>query len=117
MREVHVTGPLPPTGVYWCTMCTARWKAEVLDVPEIRAQVEAYEHGDGPVVEFDLVKALRDAKATGPKIAEAVAISICPQLGNILVPLCWGHLAGVKFSAIQPGQPGQVPGLLTPGRR
>jgi hypothetical protein len=112
MTEVVCTGPTPPEAEKWCTMCSIRFKTEVMDIEEVRAEIDALQHGDGngKPVHYDLVKAAR-GRATLPQVA--VTISVCMPLNGMLVPLCWGHLQAIKFTSVQPAAGGL---LMPPGR-
>lgn len=112
MTEVITTGPMPPAGDKFCTMCAIRYKTDALELEDVRAAITALEHGDGKPVHFDLAKAVK-GRVPAPDLA--VAVSVCFQLNGALVPLCWGHLSGIKFTNVQPAAAGQVP-LLT-GKR
>lgn len=101
MREVVCTGPEPEPGCQWCVMCAIRFKAEALELPEIQETIQSLMRGDeklGPAV-VDLVKLAR-GRAMMPKLS--VALGIAPSLNNALVPLCWGHIQAIRFSAVQP---------------
>ena len=97
----------------WCTMCAIRFKTELMEIPEIAAEIEALQTGEGPAVTFDMTAKARHHKVKFPEIA--VTVSVCMQLNGVMVPLCWGHVQGLRFTSVQPAAAGQVP-LLT-GRR
>lgn len=107
MREVICTGPTPPDGEKWCTVCAIRFKTELMEVPEIAAEIEALQTGDGPAVTYDLIAKARHHKVKFPDLA--VTVSVCMPLNGTLVPLCWGHVQGLKFTSVQPAAAGQVP--------
>jgi hypothetical protein len=112
VTEVICTGPLPPVGEKWCTMCAIRYKTDAFDLEDVRAEVESLQTGDGKPVHFDLARAVK-GRVIPPEVS--VTIGVCLQLNGMLVPLCWGHVQAIKFTNVQPAAAGQVP-LLT-GKR
>jgi hypothetical protein len=106
-RELTITGPLPPSGIYWCTMCANSYKAEALAIKTLQAEVEALATGDGPPVRYDLPKKIREHGGSVPEPQEAVTIGFNPQLG--MIPMCWSHLQAIRFTSVQPAAAGSVP--------
>jgi hypothetical protein len=106
-RELALTGPLPPTGIYWCTMCANRYKAEALAIDSLRAEVETLATGDGPALRYDMPKKIREHGGKVEEPQEAVTIGFNPQLG--MIPLCWSHMQAIKFTSVMPAAAGSVP--------
>jgi hypothetical protein len=110
-----ITGPTPPSSAQlgFCVMCAIRWKAEVVENPEVAEAIQVALRGDGPVFYLHVPPMVK-GKVDPPE--NAVAYGICPPLNNALVPLCWGHVQGIKFSNIAPADQSMVP-LLTGKKR
>lgn len=110
MREIMFTGPEPGPGSQFCVMCALFYKAQIMDLPGVQDAIQAALRGDA--AEGTAVMALEELAAGRPvpHLAHAVAFGICQPMNNALVPLCWSHLAGVKFTAVMPGSAGQMPG-------
>ena len=107
MREVICTGPKPPPGDQFCVMCALRFKAESLELPDVQEDIQALMRDDGPPLEVNLVK-LGKGRIHLPALS--VALGVCQPLGGVIVPLCWGHLQAVKFSAVAPASPADMVG-------
>jgi hypothetical protein len=112
MREVFCTGPLPPEGSQFCTICVINFKSVAVDLPDVQDEIQRLLRGDGAPVRFDLLKAVK-GRVPAPEMA--VGLALCPQFPGAMLPLCWAHVQGVKFTNIQPASEGQVP-LLGRGR-
>jgi hypothetical protein len=109
-REIRLAGPEPEAGRQLCVVCMMRYKALALAVEGVKELIEAAEAGQGS----DTI----DLRVVAPEVPlpqTAVGLGVSQQLGNQMVPACWGHLSGVNFTSLMtaPGLPG---GLAVPGR-
>jgi hypothetical protein len=112
-QDVYLDGPQPPNGRQFCTLCIMRYKAAVLSSPGVKEQIDRSEAGLGP----NRLSML--SMAPGAELPElSVGLNMCPQLGNQILPVCWGHGAGVSFTNLVSAQAlPQEPGLNPNGRR
>lgn len=106
MREVFCTGPLPPEGGQFCTVCVINYKSAIVELPDVQAEIQELLRGDGEPVRLDLAKA---AKNRAPQLEMAIGLALCPQFQGAMLPLCWAHVQAVKFTSIQPAAAGNVP--------
>jgi hypothetical protein len=109
MREIAFDGPQPLPGQQLCVMCALRYKAEFLALEDVGEQIQQLmrgPEGNGPA-HISMEKLAR-GRITAP--STSVALGVCQPLGGIIVPLCWGHLQAVKFSAVAPAGPGDMVG-------
>lgn len=96
MRQIKLLGPECPSGHQYCVLCIMRYKAKCVEVPECKQAIEQSEAGIGPDV-LDLRELCPDVAP--PELAIGMAMSA--QLGQVIVPLCWTHAAGVNFTQLQ----------------
>jgi hypothetical protein len=111
MREVILTGPLPPAGRSWCLPCAMAWKDRA--ARDMLVIIETERHGHGPPA---VVKLRRD-DGVMPQVA--VTRGLFPPLAQLgLVDLCWDCLVRVEIKQAAPAPDGGSPvPLLVPGRR
>lgn len=100
------TGPLPPTGTYFCIICAIRFKSETVDLEDVKEHIQELIRGTEPVVTLDLAKA---ARGRVPMPQEAVAIALVPQFPGAPLPACWSHMQGLKFTPLAAADASQVP--------
>lgn len=94
--EIRITGPEPGPGRQLCAACCMNYKAQFN--AEFGEQVKMAEAGlAGPVL--DMTALMPDARPP----ALSVALGIYTPLNNAMLPLCWTHLAGVKFTNLATG--------------
>jgi hypothetical protein len=110
--QILFTGPEPPGGQLYCTICAAVWKqaGTVLLGKEIE---QAQRSRNGQTVTLDLSQGRPE-----PELAVAHGIFLPmapPPNGNgmmpLPVPLCWTHLLGLTMqeSAVMPATPAMMP--------
>jgi hypothetical protein len=110
-REIRLLGPEPDSGRQLCVVCMMRYKAVALETEGVKELIEAAEAGQGS----DVI----DLRVVAPEVPwpeMAVGLGVSQALANQMVPACWGHLSGVKFTNLMtaPGLPNG--GLQVPGR-
>ena len=110
---IEFTGPLPPRGQQFCTVCAASAKQAALT--ELKDVISAALASSGQTT-FDL----QQCEAFAKPIPLAVAWGLfgpmmAPPLGSGMmpfpVPLCWIHLLGLSLqeSAVLPATPAMMP--------
>jgi hypothetical protein len=98
VRDITVTGPLPPEGEHFCTVCAGVWKAAVLARPGAVAAISDAEAGKGrPFIDLR-----KFAEGISPPQV-AVAYGVSPNLNGALVECCWKHLSGITFTSLAVG--------------
>lgn len=111
---VIFSGPFPPAGDWWCSLCAGAAKGQAEETaaasPPADGQALSVKISSGPAE-------LRPAVAYGMLI-----LPLPPQAGQgaipVLAPLCWDHLQGLKTirssiavaGANSLAPPGQRPG-------
>lgn len=111
---IGFTGPMPPRGEQFCTVCLALAKQASLH--ELKDALGKALLGNGETV-FDL----RKCAAFQQEIPLAAGWGLfgpmmAPPLGNGMMPfpapLCWTHLQGftLQESAVMPATPAMMPG-------
>lgn len=94
--EVQLTGPEPGPGRQLCAACCMSYRAQFNALHgELIKQAEA--GLAAPVLV--MTKLMPDARPP----ALSVALGIYAPLNNAILPLCWTHLAGVKFTNLATG--------------
>lgn len=101
MRQIKLTGPECPEGRQYCVLCIMRYKAKCVEIPACKEAIELSEAGMGPEV-LSLLELCPDVPL--PELAIGMAMSA--QLGQVIVPCCWTHAAGVNFTQLQTAPPG-----------
>ncbi len=106
---VLFTGPLPPAGELFCTICAADWKSR--ELTRLKPRIIELQQGSGGTLEI----------RSGP-IPAAVAFGIFEPLRTdpmggqprmpFPVPLCWSHLLAISMqeTALLPADASMMPG-------
>jgi hypothetical protein len=108
------TGPLPPEGESWCTICAMIWKQDGISL--LDAQIKAIP--DHEVEWLSLSSVRRSAPNLIIPVSAVTTGLYAPmtQLGTI--PLCWSHLMGLSVTTgLLPAQAADLPPGALPRNR